>query len=131
MIFRQFFKRQPFELEDAAYVDGCGPVRTFWYVMLPLARPAILVVFLFSAVWHWNDYYLPGVYLMGEAKRTVPMAFAVLRGTLIPLVGGTGYYVPENLIMAACLWLVLPPFLLYLFTRRYFIESIERTGMVD
>ena len=93
--------------------------------------PAILVVFLFSAVWHWNDYYLPGMYLMGEGQQTVPLAFQALRGNLLRLVGDTGYRVPENLIMAACLWLVAPPFLLYLFTRRYFIESIERTGMVD
>ena len=59
IVYRQFFRGLPPELEDAAYVDGAGSFRTFSRIMLPLAKPAILVVFLFSLVWTWNDSFLP------------------------------------------------------------------------
>jgi multiple sugar transport system permease protein len=62
-IFRQFFKGMPWELEDAARIDGAGPLRVFFNVMLPPAQPAIVVVFLFSFVWHWNDSLQPTIYL--------------------------------------------------------------------
>ncbi|MBR1459981.1 MAG: carbohydrate ABC transporter permease, partial [Oscillospiraceae bacterium] len=57
-IFRQFFKGLPKELEDAAYLDGCGPFRTFVQVMVPNASSSFLTVFLFSVVWYWNDFYV-------------------------------------------------------------------------
>jgi len=58
LIFRQFFKGLPKELEDAAYIDGCGPLKTFIRVMIPNAASSFLTVFLFSVVWYWNDYYV-------------------------------------------------------------------------
>ena len=79
LIFRQFFKRQPYELEEAAAIDGCSPLRTFAQIMLPLARPALLVVFLFSLVWHWNDYYEPMMYLMKPQNFTVPLRLSILQ----------------------------------------------------
>ena len=62
-IFRQFFRGMPVEIEDAAYVDGCGPVRTFLRIMLPNALSPVLIVFLFSLVWYWNDTFFSGMYL--------------------------------------------------------------------
>ncbi|MBP0966215.1 MAG: carbohydrate ABC transporter permease, partial [Oscillospiraceae bacterium] len=59
-IFRQFFRGLPKELEDAAYLDGCGPLQTFLKVMIPNAGSSVLTVFLFSIVWYWNDYYVAG-----------------------------------------------------------------------
>lgn len=132
LIFRQFFIRQPWELEEAALIDGCGEFRTFWRIMLPLARPAILVVFLFSLVWHWNDFYEPMMYLMKPAKFTLPLRLSILWTSLQELAGGeTGELFNEPLIMAACFLIVLPPLVLYVFTQRFFVESIERTGLVD
>mgnify|MGYP000193548988 CR=1 FL=1 len=61
-IFRQFFKGLPKELEDAAYLDGCGPLRTFVQVMIPNASSSFLTVFLFSVVWYWNDYYVSSTF---------------------------------------------------------------------
>ena len=55
-IFRQFFKGMPKELEEAAYIDGCGAFKNFFYIMLPNAKGAYLTVFIFSIVWYWNDY---------------------------------------------------------------------------
>lgn len=132
IIFRQFFRRLPWELEDAARIDGCGPIRTFWRIMLPLAKPAIVVSFLFSLVWHWNDFYEPMMYLMQPANFTVPLRLNILWSSLNELTGGQGSELQnEPLMMAACLLVVLPPLVLYLFTQRHFVESVERTGLVE
>lgn len=132
LIFRQFFKRQPYELEEAAYIDGCSPVRTYAQIMLPLARPALLVGFLFSLVWHWNDYYEPMMYLMKPQNFTVPLRLQILQQGLQEITGGAaGEIFNEPLVMAACFLVVIPPLVLYLFAQRFFVESIERTGLVD
>lgn len=132
LIFRQFFKRQPYELEEAARVDGCGPFRTFGQIMLPLARPALLVTFLFSLVWHWNDFYEPMMYLMKPQNFTVPLRLSILQASLNEITGGQANELfNEPLIMAACFLVVIPPLILYVFTQRFFVESIERTGLVD
>jgi multiple sugar transport system permease protein len=131
LIFRQFFRRQPWELEDAARVDGSGPIRTFATIFLPLAKPAMLVTFLFSVVWHWNDFYEPTMYLMKPDKYTVPLRLSILQASLQDVMGGSGEFFNEPLVMAACFLVVLPPLILYVFTQRHFTESIERTGLVD
>src|SRR5699024_5529787 len=64
IIFRQFFQTQPRELEEAAKIDGASAIKFYLRVMLPLAKPAILVVFLFSFVWTWNDTYFPKMFLV-------------------------------------------------------------------
>jgi multiple sugar transport system permease protein len=128
-IYRQFFKGLPWELEDAAMIDGAGPLRIFLNVMLPLARPAILVVFLFSFVWHWNDSLEPSIYLSRAELFFLPQRLSVVETALanVQLRGmwGTGT------IMAATLLVILPLLVLYLFTQRYFVESIERTGLIE
>jgi len=128
-IYRQFFKGLPWELEDAAMIDGAGPLRIFFMVMLPLARPAILVVFLFSFVWHWNDTLEPSIYLSRAENFFLPQRLSIVETALesFQLRGmwGTGT------IMAATLLVILPLIILYIFTQRYFVESIERTGLID
>lgn len=128
-IYRQFFKGMPWELEDAAMIDGAGPLRIFLNVMLPLAQPAILVVFLFSFVWHWNDSLEPSIYLSRSELFFLPQRLTIVEAALanVQLRGmwGTGT------IMAATLLVILPLLVLYLFTQRYFVESIERTGLID
>lgn len=128
-IYRQFFKGMPWELEDAAMIDGAGPLRIFINVMLPLAQPAILVVFLFSFVWHWNDSLEPSIYLSRQEMFFLPQRLSVVESALSNLqlrgMWGTGT------IMAATLLVILPLLILYIFTQRYFVESIERTGLID
>jgi len=128
-IYRQFFKGLPWELEDAAMIDGASPLRVFYNIMLPLARPAILVVFLFSFVWHWNDNLEPSIYLSRDELFFLPQRLSVVEAALsnmrLRAMWGTGT------IMAATLLVILPLLLLYIFTQRYFIESIERTGLID
>jgi multiple sugar transport system permease protein len=128
-IYRQFFKGMPWELEDAAMIDGASPLRIFINVMLPLAQPAILVVFLFSFVWHWNDSLEPSIYLSRPEFFFLPQRLSVVESALSNMqlrgMWGTGT------IMAATLLVILPLLVLYIFTQRYFVESIERTGLID
>jgi len=128
-IYRQFFKGLPWELEDAAMIDGAGPFRIFFRVMLPLAQPVILVVFLFSLVWHWNDTLEPSLYLSRPETFFLPQRLSIVESALetFQLRGmwGTGT------IMAATLLVILPLIILYAFTQRYFVTSIERTGLID
>jgi multiple sugar transport system permease protein len=132
-IFRQFFMTQPKELEEAAKIDGATAIKFYVKVMLPLAKPAILVVFLFSFVWTWNDTYLPKMFLANAAD--VPLATQMSRmGTSLDAfidTGGYPEYVAEPIKMAASFLTILPPLLIYLFAQRYFVESVERTGLVE
>ena len=125
-IFRQFFKGMPWELEDAARIDGAGPFRVFFNVMLPPAQPAIVVVFLFSFVWHWNDSLQPAIFMKDQyfLMQQLGQVEAALSDMRYRAMWGTGA------IMTAALLVVLPLLLLYVFTQRYFVESIERTGLI-
>lgn len=124
IIYMQFFKKLPAQLEEAAYIDGCSTYKVFFKVMLPLAKPAKITVFLFSMVWHWNETYLTGL-------------FYTRIGTLATALNAI--QLPENdysmtlmaTKMAAALIFVAPMLVIYLFTQRNFTESIERTGIVE
>jgi len=131
LIFRQTFRQQPRELEEAARVDGAGPIQTFFRINLPLASAAVLVTFLFSIVWHWNDFLEPLIYLNRQQLFTLPMRLSVLGQTLNDVTGGAGSdFYNEALAMAAVLLVILPVLVLYIFTQRFFTESIDRTGVV-
>lgn len=79
-IFIQFYRGLPKELEDAAYIDGCGPLRTFLRIMLPNALPALITVLLFSVVWYWNDYQYAGMFLVDN--QTLPLRLSNLKMVL-------------------------------------------------
>jgi multiple sugar transport system permease protein len=130
-VFRQFFKGMPNELEDAAYVDGSGPFKTFFKIMLPNAKNAVITVFLFSFVWHWNEYYLSNLFL-GSHKKNFAIALSSLRVDLESVLNFQTISDPLAVvtrIQAGILLSVLPLFILYLFTQRYFTESIEHVSI--
>jgi multiple sugar transport system permease protein len=127
-IFRQFFKGFPQELEDGARIDGAGGLRTYAQIFLPLSRPAILVVFLFSFVWHWNDYYEPMIYIVSESKFTLPIALGYLESSLSDYLGKALW--TEPIVMAGCFLAILIPLVLYAFAQKHFVSSIERTGLI-
>ena len=140
LIFMQFFRGLPHQLEESARIDGAGAFRTFWTIMLPLARSAMLVVFLFSLVWHWNDTFQPGLYLTLNEHFNLTQMLAVMNGqgeaAKAAGTGGTAMAsvladVPTfmNRVMAGALLTILPMLILYMFTQRYFVESLERTGI--
>ncbi|WP_245954655.1 carbohydrate ABC transporter permease [Paenibacillus flagellatus] len=130
IIFRQFFRTLPKELEEAARIDGASALRLFVRVMLPLARPAILVVFLFSFVWHWNDSYLPSLFL-GKEYATLPIQLDNLQSAMGDVPGYVDTNITEQVYMAASFWFVAPPLLLYLIAQKWFVQGVERTGLVE
>lgn len=133
LVFRQFFRNLPYELEDAARIDGAGPFSVYWRIMLPLATPAIIVVFLFSLVWHWNDFFEPTIYLFDQNNFTLPLRLSILSAALLQMLAGQGAgdEFNEAVIMAASFLVIMPPLIIYLFTQRYFVESVDRTGLVE
>jgi multiple sugar transport system permease protein len=133
IIYRQFFLTQPKELEEAARIDGASAFKFYLKVMLPLAKPAILIVFLFSFVWTWNDTYFPQMFLTDSSF--LPLASETLQMDRVI----TNYVENQQLTaydagaikMAASFLVILPPLLLFLIFQRHFVESVERTGLVE
>lgn len=131
-IFRQFFAGMPKDLEEAAMIDGCNAFRIFVQVMLPLAKPAIITVLLFSFVWHWNDYVQSSMYFNSHQPISVmlnQMQSLLQDAKLFNVVTNTPDEI-RTFLQAGCLLTILPPLVLYIFTQRFFTESIERTGIV-
>lgn len=133
LIFRQFFKGLPRELEDAAYIDGCGPFKTFIRVMVPNAASSFLTVFLFSVVWYWNDYYVSSTFF--TENHTVALMLQNLDSQLkLALFNDANVEIsPREQIVwkeAGCLLSITPILLMYTFLQKYFTEGIERSGLV-
>ncbi|GAA4877843.1 carbohydrate ABC transporter permease [Paenibacillus vulneris] len=132
IIYRQFFSTQPKELEEAARIDGASVYKIFYKVMMPLAKPAILVVFLFSFIWTWNDFYLPSMYLADIETAPLSMGISRIASALRQQAEVYGPSVTDEAIrMATTFLMIIPPMILYTFTQRWFIEGVERTGLVE
>lgn len=134
-IMRQFFRGMPKELEEAAYVDGAGMLRTFGQIMLPSAVPAMVTVFLFSFVWQWTDTFYSSLFLMRTdvlAKTAANVSNQIMKD-LSADIGVDIYLSPAISSMytnTGSLLVVLPLLILYLFAQKLFVESVERTGIV-
>ncbi len=129
-IFRQFFRGLPKELEDAAYLDGCGPLKTFLIVMCPNAKTSFLTVFLFSIVWYWNDFYVASSFF--TSADTIALSLKNLDAALIQdLFRGQAPSVRQLIVWleAGCILSITPLLVMYIFLQRYFIEGIERSGI--
>ena len=128
-IYIQFFKGLPKELEEAAWIDGAGPVKTFLTIALPSSGVVILTVTIFSIVWHWNDYYLAGMYMTNN--RPLALALANLPSLLPTL--GFGYQIVNNragsILMASCFMYILPVLIMYICLQNKFVKSIDRVGI--
>ena len=124
-IFRQFFRNIPYEIEEAALVDGAGYFKTFYRIMMPNASGSYLTVFLFSFVWYWNDTFNSAMFI--SRKST----FAKALDAYISSVGnGVNAYEGSPKRNAACLLFIAPVLLMYMFLQKYFVQSVERTGIV-
>ena len=142
-IFRQFFRGLPKELEESAQIDGATVFRTFWSVMLPNARGALITVGLFAFVWQWNDAYYVSLFNVSSvdfplltmqlinAAENVYQALFYTGG--LDLIGQSVWENPIFLALisnVAALLMMLPLLIMYLFVQKQFVESIERTGIV-
>ena len=124
-LLRQHFKNMPYVLEEAAYIDGCGPFATFLRIMTPGALPMIITVFLFSFVWQWNDYIYSSILAPG-----LPLLSTKLLGLKFLSLESYGDIYNAMLSTPKFFLLVTPLVILYFFTQRFFTESIERSGTV-
>lgn len=120
-LLRQFFLTLPDELCEAARIDGCSEVGIFMRVMLPLARPALAVVALFTFMGVWNDFLGPLVFLQSPDQYTLALGLQTFQSAH----GGTQW----NLLMAASVLVLLPVVILFFLTQRTFIQGIATTGM--
>ena len=133
LLFRQFFRGLPKELEDAAYLDGCGPLSTFVRIMVPNAFVSFLTVFIFSVVWYWNDSFVSGMLI--NDKPTIALVIGNLWRTMAFAIHGT----TENVgtaadyivwVQAGCLISITPILVMYIFLQKHFVEGVERSGIV-
>ncbi|WP_082423283.1 carbohydrate ABC transporter permease [Paenibacillus dakarensis] len=124
-IFRQFFRGIPKEIEEASLVDGAGVFKTFYRIMMPNAVPAIVTVVLFSFVWQWNDSYYVSLFL---SKVKVLSTQLMDMGMALGKEPDPVYQ--SMLLNTGVLLLMGPLIIMYLFVQRYFVESVERTGIV-
>lgn len=121
-MFRQSFKNMPHELEEAAYIDGCGPFKTFYSVMLPSSRSIIVTVSLFAFSWAWTDTFYNDLFF---SERTVlASAVGLLSKTFEESI------MDSMLQNVGAVLAILPLAILYLFAQRAFVQSVERSGIV-
>ncbi|MBA4291523.1 hypothetical protein C0431_00985 [bacterium] len=119
-LLRQFFGTIPMELEEAARIDGCGYWRTFWQIMLPLVKPALAVIAIWTFMGAWNNFMGPLIYVNTPAKMPMSYAmglFASDRGT------------DQALMMAFATMSTIPVLLLFFFAQKYFIEGVSLSGL--
>ena len=119
-IYRKFFEGLPRELEEAAYVDGAGPLRTFISVILPSSGVVFLTVTIFSTIWHWNESYLTSMY--NQLNPPLAVQLENIKSTILKDSRSAG--------MAACLLFIAPVLIMYMFLQRKFVQSIDRVGIV-
>jgi multiple sugar transport system permease protein len=119
-LLRQFFRTIPRELDEAGYIDGATPLEVFWFVILPLSRPALTTVAIFSALAVWNDFLGPLIYLNDPNKFTLALGLTFF----------TGEYTSQwQLLMAAATMVIGPAVLFFLAAQRYFVQGITLTGI--
>jgi multiple sugar transport system permease protein len=121
-LLRQFFLTIPNELSDAARIDGCGDFGIFFRIVLPLARPALAVVALFTFMGVWNDFLGPLVYPQHPEQATLALGLQALQGT-------RGSATEWNVLMAGSLLVIAPVIVLFFLTQRTFIQGIATTGI--
>ncbi|WP_219838479.1 carbohydrate ABC transporter permease [Paenibacillus sp. R14(2021)] len=119
-LLRQFYSTIPKDLDEAAYVDGAGLWTIYWRIMIPLSKPALIVIGLFSFMNSWNDFMGPLVYVNEEKKFTMALGLQMFQSM---------HSAQWHLLMAASTVVILPVIIVFFIGQRYFIEGITLTGL--
>jgi multiple sugar transport system permease protein len=131
LIYWQYFRSIPDSYIEAAELDGAGVFGVFFRVILPLAIPAIVTVFLFSLVWGWNESYVTTLY-MQDVNATLPRALSNFVAIYRQMYGGGtggGSDINEAIRMAGTMLVIAPLLLLYAFAQKFFVEVVDRAGI--
>lgn len=119
-LMRQFIIGVPDELLEAARIDGCRELKTFFTIVIPLIKPVIISLTIFTFISVWNDFIWPLVVISSKSKTTLTLGLSVLQGV---------YRTNYGLLMAGSTLTFLPPFILYIFFQKRFIEGIALSGI--
>ncbi|MBE6572968.1 MAG: carbohydrate ABC transporter permease [Ruminococcaceae bacterium] len=125
-MLRQYFKGVPDELEESAYLDGYGPFKTFFKIILPLSVPMLITVFLFSFSWQWTDNFYTTVFFPSVNTTLMPSIVKVPPSLDTSLANNMFTAAVSN---AAAMLIITPLIIIYLFCQRYMVEGIERSGI--
>lgn len=121
-LMRQFFRGMPYELEESAYIDGAGPIRTFLSIMLPNARNMMLTIFIFSFTWQWTDSNITPMFLPNSN---------VFSNTIAQTVTADMSEIAASAINnVVALLIIIPVLIVYIFAQRYIIQGVEQSGIV-
>jgi len=119
-MMRQFFRGMPGELADAARVDGANALTIFWHIMLPLVRPALIVMAVFTFLWTWHEFFGPLIYLSEQDQYPLSLGLFAFRSRRTTEWG---------LMMAGASLATFPLVIVFFFAQRYFLEGIKMTGL--
>ena len=132
-MIRQFFRNISKELEEAAYVDGCGTLKTFLRIMLPDAKPILTSCFLFSFVWQWTDGFYSKMFLGNIRLLATQLAIigdrlsSYMTNTMKTAGASVGYI--NCIVSTGTLMVIVPLLILYLFAQKGFVESLSNSGI--
>lgn len=124
-LLRQFLKGIPRDLEDAARLDGCGFFRIYWHIMLPLVKPTLAAIAIFTFMATWNEFMAPLIYLSDQ--RLYPLSFGLYAFQV--QVSNPGTSKGMGMLMAGSLLMTLPVIAMFFFAQRYFLRGVTLTGM--
>ncbi|WNQ11214.1 carbohydrate ABC transporter permease [Paenibacillus aurantius] len=117
----QFIRGIPRELDESAKMDGCTWFGIYWRIVLPLTKPALITVMIFSFIWGWDEYFGPLIYLNTMDKYTLPLAVRMFMDTQSAVAWGQ--------LLAMALLSVLPPVIIFFLAQKHFVEGIATTGL--
>jgi multiple sugar transport system permease protein len=123
-LLRQFFMTIPKDLDEAAEVDGAGKLNILFNVILPLSKPALVTIVIFSFLGHWNEFFQPLFFLNTEQNFTLPLGLRYFQ--TYPMQGGEPRWA---LLMAAAAMTTIPVVILFFLGQRYFIQGVVMTGI--
>lgn len=118
-LLRQYFMTISKDMDEAAVIDGCSKFGVFWRIILPMAKPALGAVAIFSFQFHWNDFFRPLIFIFSKEKYTLALGLRFFQGS---------YSTEWNSLMAASLVVMLPVIIIFFFAQRYFIQGVVLSG---
>jgi multiple sugar transport system permease protein len=119
-MLRQFFMSIPVEYEEAAFLEGCSRFGSYVKIIMPLAKPALITLLVFTFIGNWNNFLFPLIVIDNEALKTLPLGLAMFTGQ---------HSTSWNLMMAAATFCIIPPVIIFTFFQKYIVEGITITGM--
>jgi multiple sugar transport system permease protein len=120
-MLRQFFMTIPVDLEDAAKIDGCSFARIFWNIILPLSKPALATLTVFTFLGSWMNFMWPLIVTNSVQMKTLPVGLAYFQDT--------GFGTQYELLMAGAFMAIIPLIIIFVFTQRFFVEGIKMQGL--